>query len=396
MLHLEFIELIAGRAQEGRRQLSMLARSLIYERDVDLLRRLDFSDDHAFLEPTLFSFFRSEDSSASLPQLLLGYMEAEMRPEQIPVVSDDRGTVHLPNLGYLFTAEPRRRMLLSWRGGAGDSALEAGGRAIDFTFRERDLVPGTEIEIYRACPPLFRPFFRDPQGRPVEAEVDGVAAQKAGLVKEACAIIEEVYGQYFALVRDNIRGFLLYDASDPYSFANLGAQGVAFLNTKPDSSPVFFVEDILHQCGHVIFTAATLNRGDVLAVDPLTPLSAVSELDDYPGGVYEAFHGLFTQININHCLRACRERRIFSGRHAHELSGRISDDMLRFGTAIHALGRRELYTDLGWELFCHFRDAFVSLYEGQRPLIERYDTSNQPYIFDFGRFLELNPLPEGP
>jgi hypothetical protein len=37
--------------------------------------------------------------------------------------------------------------------------------------------------------------------------------------------------------------------------------------------------------------------------------------------------------------------------------------MKRFGTAIHALGRREFYTELGWDMFCHFKDAFVSLYE---------------------------------
>ena len=154
---------------------------------------------------------------------------------------------------------------------------------------------------------------RDPDDCPVDVEVACIVRQKAELVTQACGIIEQVYGEYFEAMRASIRGLVIYNGMYPYSVANLGAHGVAFLNARPESSVVFFLEDILHQCSHVIFTAATLDTGDILAIDPSTPLCAVTELDDYAGGVYGAFHGLFTQLNINLCLRACRRAGVRGG-----------------------------------------------------------------------------------
>jgi hypothetical protein len=96
MEHGDFVELISRRAADGRSALANLVRALIREEDADLLRRLDLSDDRTFLEPTLFSFFKSGEASPPLPQLLLGYMRKESAPAEVPILSDELGLVHFP------------------------------------------------------------------------------------------------------------------------------------------------------------------------------------------------------------------------------------------------------------------------------------------------------------
>lgn len=399
MTHRDFVHLIAHRATLGQEELALLIRALICRVSPDLMERLDFTDDRIFLEPTLFAFFHAEAPSVPLEQLLFGYMDDRRKPQRVRIASDAQGVAYLPNLGYLYTLQPACEMSLHWEGSLPCSWLELEGQRVPFRYRDILRIPGTMpgmgIELYRTCPPLFRDFFRDPQGRPVDSahiDVAGIARAKSGQVRDACAVIDTYASDYFASIRNNVRGILVYDAPHPYSFATLGAHGVAFLNARPSSSPVFFVEDILHQCGHIIFNAATVNKGEVLALDPETPLCDITDLDDYHGSLYEAFHGLFTQTSINTCLRHWSDSASLSGSHLHELRGRISDDMKRFAAAIHALQQRNFYTELGWDMFCHFRNTFVCLYQAQRELIERFDTSNQPYVFDYDKFLERNPL----
>jgi hypothetical protein len=40
-------------------------RALVYKSDPSLFERLDFEDDHTFLEPTLFAYFTAPDSLAT-------------------------------------------------------------------------------------------------------------------------------------------------------------------------------------------------------------------------------------------------------------------------------------------------------------------------------------------
>ena len=65
--------------------------------------------------------------------------------------------------------------------------------------------------------------------------------------------------------------------------------------------------------------------------------------------------------------------------------------MKRFASALKLLGRRDIYTELGWWLFSKFRSAFEEVFAEYQDIIVTLDTSNQPYIFDYAKFLERNP-----
>jgi len=76
----------------------------------------------------------------------------------------------------------------------------------------------------------------------------------------------------FDALRSVTRRIVLYSADLPNSFATLSAHGVAFLNVKDDNDEVFFVDDLAHQCGHIMFNALTQEKPRFLARTADTPL----------------------------------------------------------------------------------------------------------------------------
>jgi hypothetical protein len=377
----------------GQAGLAGILRSLVRDSDQELAEQLETVEDGAFLEPMLCAYFHANNPDVSLRQILFTHIIEACETDRVTVVSDRHGAIYIPGLGYYITRQAGKRIELHWNGSARTAELYLDECRVQCSFCELSRINGTEIEVYQSVPQLFVPFFVDPNGSPVAAELVSGDSSRRKHLEDACDILREHYNDYFENIVNTIRGVIMYSAPHPYSFATMGAHGVAFLNSNSESNSVFFLEDMIHQCGHVIFNAATLDKNRLFTIDPDTPLSSVSTLDDYHGTLYEAFHGLYTQTNINHCFNTCREAKVFSGRDKHEMEGRISDDMKRFAGAIYALGQRELYTDLGWQLYEYFRSSFVFLYRLQREVIEQYDTSNQSYIFDYRRFHEKNPFP---
>lgn len=390
MLNAEFLDLAEAKAAEGQHQLADVIRKLLYRTAPDLFGLLDFQDDRPFLEPLLFAYFNAAKPDASLAQILFGYVREGLKPETITVLTDEHGTAYLPRVGYCVTRMPSSHVQLHWRRGTKVPQLTACDETLSFDFQPCVWLKNTTIEICQHMPPLLKHVFRNPQGELVDVEVASTTREHAENLSNAARLIEVCYPTYFENLARVTRKVLIYKGQHPSSFATIRAHGVAFLNATNAIDDVFFLEDMIHQCGHILFTAITSEPTDYLAVDPDTPMSEVAPVDSL-NSLYSAFQGLFTQANINYCLHTCYQQRVFSGRKEHELIGRFSDDMKRFATALERLGRRELYTDRGWFFYNTFREVFVDLYRVNHGLINAFDTSNQPYVFNYDAFLEANP-----
>jgi hypothetical protein len=389
----EFSNLVRGRLSSGQQRLAMMVKVLVGREKPQIAEYLDFSNDSSFLDPTLFTYFHRRPDSLTLDQLLFGQIEGNAQPSTVRVRSSRDGLVYMPNVGYFGTECLNAELQLEWHERGENSKIFLDGEVVPFAFRKPLILSEGSIEVYRRPPALFDAFF--PDGA-LESDILDEQLIESELLKDiqkAVSILLRTCPEIAELLFTAVRSILLYSSERPFSFANSGAHGAIFLNVGWQKNAVFFLEDIIHQGSHVIFNAVTLDRDELFSLDPNTPVCDVTELDDYHGTLYAAFHGLFTQLNVNRCLKACIDKNVFSGHTQHEVAGRFADDMTRFGTAIRGLGQRKLYSQFGWELFCHFRDAFVVLYEAERGLIEAFDTANQPYIFSYSKFLERNPLP---
>jgi hypothetical protein len=167
---------------------------------------------------------------------------------------------------------------------------------------------------------------------------------------------------------------------------------MAFLNAKPSDDEVFFVEDIAHQCGHIVFSAITFDVSEILDVLPNTPLATITGRTDEPRTVYEALHGVFTEAVMLHCLSECDRHSLFAGRQQHELIGRLGFIVRRFGSDLSNLSRANLFTERGEWLFAEIAKEFKAAYESLWDRIRYLDFSNQLYNFSYLHFAELNKI----
>jgi hypothetical protein len=189
------------------------------------------------------------------------------------------------------------------------------------------------------------------------------------------------------------RRIVLYRSDVPNSFATLSAHGAIFCNVTTAIDEVFFLEDIAHQGGHVLFNALTLEKECLFTVDPLTLINDFSDSEAEARSLYAAVHGLFTYTTIGETLSACLDRRAFTaGRQTHELLGRLGLILHKFEADLALLDRPALFTRTGRRWWRHFTAVYRRLHDRHAARVASFDYSNQPYVFSYPRFAARNPF----
>jgi hypothetical protein len=377
---------------ESQRELANTIRRLLYRVRPDLVRLLDFYDDDIFLEPLLFAYFNAKSTDIPLEQLLYGYIADELKPKTIPIRTDGRGTAYLPNVGYSLTGLAHQALSLRWSGTTASLSPFLHDEPVAFSFEPIRMVRGTAIEICRDTHPLFDRFYApDGANSSLAVEAIDVAREHTQDLDKAFRIISRFHPEYYKQIRSVVRKIVLFAGEEPQSFATIAAHGVVFLNAMEALDEVFFVEDLLHQCGHVVCTAITLHQDQYFLINTTIALSQLPDGAQDSRTVYETFHGVFTETHMSICLNSCYEAREFQGRQHHELSGRLALILIRFATDLRHLSRHELFTDKGLSLYASFRETFERIARERTDLVRALDLSNQPYAFSYEKFCERNP-----
>jgi HEXXH motif-containing protein len=209
----------------------------------------------------------------------------------------------------------------------------------------------------------------------------------------ALAILAEHCPEYHAALVGVTRRIVVFEAADVNSFASINAHGAVFFNAGAEDDEVYFIDELVHQCGHVIFNAMTVRRRDFLAAAPSDPVYATAIADGDRRTVYDALHGLYTEHVMSSCMRTIEETGALSGRQAHELFGRLSFITRKHIVDLRHFGTGEALTELGQRMHRHFFDAYSKLV-ADRPELLATDMRGQPYNFDYRLFARKNPRSE--
>jgi hypothetical protein len=324
----------------GQRQLADTLRLLVYKADPNLFDGLDYENDDHFLDPLLFAFFTDPAPTIKLSTLLAG-----------------RGTSGPP-----------------------------------ITLHTPSKVARNRIEVTSHREPLFHRFFLEAGCNPDLIDLAAPTCRHLGHLIKACALLREHCPNLAEELFSVTRRAVLYESEQPYSFATLSAHGAIFLNVASAIDEVFFVEDIAHQAGHVLFNALTLNKERFLSVNPDAYLSGLHGNEREPRTFYAAFHGLFTYMTIGQALSTLLDLDVFENRQAHEALGRLGLILRKFAFDLALLDRPGLFTALGRRCRRYFEDVYTDLYFRYRSSTANLNYCNQPYVFDYRRFVEVNPL----
>jgi hypothetical protein len=363
----------------GQQHLAQCLKQRVSSVEGPIAELLDYSNDTIFREPSLFAFFAHQHSKLTLEQILYAYLADGSHLPEFAAYADHRGLVYLPRLGHVETATCK-------------SVVTIDGNALATQLIRLRCIPGTQIELCLTPDPLLESFFRDADGREVRFDLD-VADRHARSVGEAFEVLHRVSPELSASLVSVTRRVVVFRSEDLESFATVSAHGLAFLKvTSPyHATEVFFIEDLAHQCGHILFSALTVNRGAYLRVDPSTPLQQLTGAENEQRDLFTVFHGVFTEAVMCIALHSCLEAEVFSEVRHHELLGRLSYVMKRFHLDLLSLQGDDLFTERGRFVVHQCGLVFDEVFRCTRDHITRFDLRNQSYAFCYERFAALNP-----
>lgn len=382
----------ASALPQGQAALEAAMRTLVQREQPAIADALARSPSDTFLDPLWFAYYYAKEPPLLLPQLAFGHVAPALRPRAFPLDTDERGVAYLPGYGYLVTHRRLRPLEARWDPATLQLTLHDDTTPVSYERVEARCVAGSSIAIPPFGNPLYDLTYTDAEGLPVNEPIASCGSLHAPALALALALIDEHQPAYAALLRQAVREVFVFQRPNVNCFATLNAHGTVFLNAGPEEDEVFFVDELVHQCGHVIFNAVTVRRPDFFEVDPDLTLHELG-LSQHPlevRNLYTVFHGLYTESVMVRCLRALDERRVFCGRRAHQLRGRLAFIARKMAIDVAYVRQPGLFSPLGESLLDAFRATFDGV-RSERPDLFADDLRGQPYNFDYALYARRNP-----
>jgi hypothetical protein len=377
----------------GQRRLADAIRRLLYQADETLFDRLEFYDDSQFLHPLLFSFFTDPAPYIKLPQILYGLTQPSRRPTSVGIRTDSAGRGSLGSVGDIQTTLAHTALEFGRDKDAAPYRCSIGNESFPFRLRSPLVVPGTRIEVTTDVHPLFYRFFNQPHVPMADAETVRVSRDRISHVLVALALIQAHCPSVWAEIAAFTRLIVLYRAPLPRSFATKSAHGALFCNVAENDDEIALLEDVAHQAAHVIFNAFSHEPMRVIAIDPETPMKALTGEAADVRPINAAFHAQFTYTLICRVLTKVFDAGVLPERQSHEILGRLGMTLQKFEMDLRCLDLPEAYTLAGRRC----REAFAADYQYFRmrygPLVNEFAYNNQPFDFDYACFVERNGGP---
>lgn len=367
-------------------------KGALYRKDETLFNRLDFHNDSIYEEPLLYACINNPRFSDWIDSLIMGLSndKGSLKTLKVPVFD---GISYLPTVGYFYFPE-NYNMFLEASVEDNKFIFKHDDKILNYTFKKIQYIDES-TETFECNHPLLRPLFRNERGKIIDVIISGKECYKQEYLdnfSNALSKIEKTYPEYHKLVKNYIKKVVFYKG-ESNSFATIQAHGIAFFNISHGHSEIFFLDNILHQCAHVFFNTLTFDKKDLFQIPYNSDLSLFTEnLEDKGIILYDRFHGLFTQSNINICFNRCLDQQLYSGDNYLEFIAKFTSNMNRFAIAIKKFNKEDKYGIKGLEWFNFFNNTFYAVFQKNKELLSKYDVSNQPYIFDFNLFKTTNTL----
>lgn len=381
------LRLIEPLVERGQLSLANQLRRVLYSDAPDVFALVDFADDEVFLQPTAFAYVaRQAHSPADLALAYLGAIPPDKRPLRFDAGTDGLGRLFLPGLGYL-SGLPRSASVELQR----DDHSPVGYVPVGISAQAIPLAN------WRIAPPRLTilPYPVDALAGAVEAEggrlpgLEDAAGAHRATVAAALQRTGDCWPALAGAIASVVRHVVLFDDAIRNSFATPAAHGVAFVNVAHGMSEAFFVEDLAHQCGHVLFTAVWEGAEPLLVAPADAYVGELTGQDDHRT-LEVALHGMFTQTlmigSLDRLLcNAEVDRR--------ETTGRLVFALVRLGLDLRALAALPVYSDAGMALIRELLAVYTSVAERYRSSLAAADLTDQPYNFDYDVYRARNPAP---
>lgn len=385
--------------ENGASNFNQNIKILLYKQNQNIFDILDFENNFIYNEPLLVAYFNNKsESKQSLESVIFGYSTSNPR---FKVFSDEFGRIYLSNVGWFLTNHKQETFDFDFL----NFKLYKNENEISFVFENLEIIEDTKIELLKFSVPLLEQFYYNTENQLINVEVENIAAKHLKNITKAYNLIKQNIPSQFELIEKYAPKCVIFNVNtfDRNSFASLSAQGISFFNSyQEDYDEVFFVDDIAHQTGHVIFNLMIFdsnlffrkNKNTILEIINMPDGSFIENRD-----LHVIFHALYTYYTSLICLSTCLENNVFNDRQKHEAMGRIAfyinkcyKDLLLVDNPINSENKsNEYFTNDGLKIYRELKNKWKEMYKKWFEITNHFDLSNQPYNFTYSNFLELNP-----
>lgn len=380
-----------SRVQEGQHDLSLLSRKIIYNIRPDIFEQLPFEDDAIFLEPLFFSAFASPAPREEIESLAVRYFHNQHAPFKFTVKPNADGMVVIPEIGSQYAA---KNSLCLQSVGADEKQQPTITESIDtdiLSFATEPKTADHKFSIYNDIHYLLYPLFKFVDGTVGSISKKNLAGIKhLALVERSLKHISIAYPDYYAALTCVTRGFMIFRQPRMNSFSSESAHGISFLSVPDFVSIPYFVEDIAHQCGHIVFSSIFFRPEELLALPSETPISSYNQNPDDNRSLYVVFHAVFTEHLIATCLLSLYGSPECSDEENDEIIGRLAFIMKKYHRDLDSLGKVPERTENGEMMYNELESSYRNLHSKCARLIKNVNLTEQPYNFDFIQYKKAN------
>jgi hypothetical protein len=380
---------------------------ILYKNNPSIFEELDFENDKIYQNSFVFAALNAK-KEVEVTDVLWGYKSTDLQEKPIHIVTDEFGRLYLPNLGYFNTDKKITSLRLSYNSETYVLTNEK-YEEVNFSFEPRVLIHDL-FEVIKHPHYLLTEHFYSSEGNILEVEITEITQKHLKNVTLALDILRDYSSDFYELLKVSVRNVMIFK-SDSYefmnsevvdrnSFATLSVHGCAFFNAfQKEYNEVFFIEDIAHQCGHVIFNTYLASKPDLFKIESTTNIASAEEVDLFneERSLCVVTHALYTYDSIFTCFSNCLENNVFEGDKFHEILGRLAFNCYKFTqdykllSQLDAEGNSLFFNNEGEVLLFHFHETYLTIVKKWGDNLKVLNLNEQPYNFSFRIFKENNP-----
>lgn len=365
------------------------ARSLVYEKDSELFNTLNYDEDSIFLEPTLFSYFidLELEKDSTLDQILWNHIDIKNRRKKIKVRSDGQGYIYMPNHGYLKVQYFNTFFSLEFFNE--EITLKYNDEKVNFEFEEFKYLENTKIKVCYHEPAMLTSYLGEEFRNSIKKSFDDYYQK----LNSSFNLLKIISPNIYELIKMTHKEMYIFNGRKRESLAALSFFGGVLLNTDgQNQTEVFFLDDLSHQCGHIIFYALTLQAKDFLKPEPRELINKFTFVEWELREVYGVFHGLFTYTCILDTLDKCIEKKIIKEKGLLEVYARIGFYMNKFIKDLSKMNNNQIFTEKGFKYYDYFKSGYDKIENKYKHVYRNMNYEHKMYMFNFEAFLKHNDV----
>ncbi len=212
------------------------------------------------------------------------------------------------------------------------------------------------------------------------------------LVDVAFSMLNTYFPECHEMLTMCIQELVLFRMPSQNSFAIESVPGTIFFSLPKNETLPFFIEDILHQGGHVMLDAALFSQQSSLTMERETRISKYTQDSTDSRSVYIVMHALFTEFLITEGLLRCIEQKAFDEADNFEALGRLVFSLQKYCIDYQNLSRVSDLSLLAKNIKCYLGDNLNKLLERVNLFSPSVCLEGQGYNFDLEIYRKNNPL----